>query len=75
MIFYGSSTFIMYKNDQAGGRSAATPLNLGLAALVPPGEGLLRQVLVAWRSLSLARIPITKVKEAFLFFEGGIRRY
>jgi hypothetical protein len=36
----------MEKNVQAGGRSAATPLNLGLAALVPPGEGLARQVLV-----------------------------
>src|SRR5271170_1615063 len=35
----------MGKSVRAGGRSAATPQYLGLAALAPPGERLLRQVL------------------------------
>jgi uncharacterized lipoprotein YmbA len=42
----GSSTLIMDKIVQAGGPSAPTPLSLGLAALVPPGEGLLRHVFI-----------------------------
>ncbi len=35
----GSSTFIIGKGTQAGGRSAATHRYWGLAALVPPGKG------------------------------------